>query len=108
MSRDAQTLRDIWNAAQEILEFTAGMDQVALAGDRRTRAAVLYEIVVIGEAANRLSSEFQAQHSTIPWKDIVGMRNIVAHQYDKVDSDVVWDVVNKDIPELLAWLQPLL
>lgn len=73
MSRDAQTLRDIWNAAQEILEFTSGMDQVALAGDRRTRAAVLYEIVVIGEAANRLSSEFQARHSTIPWKDVVGM-----------------------------------
>lgn len=108
MSRDTQTLRDIWNAAQEILEFTAGLDRDRLAGDRRTCAAVLYEIVVIGEAANCLSQQFQTQHPNVPWKDIIGMRNIVTHQYGKVDSDVLWDVVSQDIPELLAWLEPLL
>lgn len=108
MLRDQQSIQDIWNAAQEILNFTAGMDYEALAADRRTQAAVLYEILIIGEAANRLSPKFRSQHSSIPWKDIIGMRNILAHQYDKVDTEVVWDVVHQDIPELLSLIQSLL
>jgi uncharacterized protein with HEPN domain len=108
MLRDQQSIQDIWNAAQEILSFTSDMDYKSLETDRRTQAAVLYEIVIIGEAANRLSSEFRADHSNIPWKDIVGMRNVLAHQYDKVDSEVVWDVIHQDIPELIALIEPLL
>ncbi|MEO0988512.1 MAG: DUF86 domain-containing protein [Cyanobacteria bacterium J06639_14] len=84
MSRDQQSIRDMWNAAQEILSFTAGMDQTTLSTDRRTQAAILYNIIVLGEAANRLSEDFQAQHPEVPWKEIIGMRNILAHQYDGV------------------------
>jgi uncharacterized protein with HEPN domain len=108
MSRDHQSLQDIVNAAQEILSFTTGLDKTALAGDRRTQAAVLYEIVVIGEATKRLSTEFRSQYPTIPWRNIAGMRDIVAHQYDRVDPEVVWDVVHIEIPGLIAMLQPLL
>jgi uncharacterized protein with HEPN domain len=108
MSRDQQSVQDIWDAAQEILSFTEGMDQVALAADRRTQAAVLYDIVVMGEAANRLSDDFRSQHSTIPWKDIIGMRNILAHQYDAVSVEIVWNVIHQDIPELMAMIAPLL
>ena len=108
MLRDRQSVQDMWNAAQDILSFTAGMNKSTLAADRRTQAAVLYEIVVLGEAANRVSSEFQLSHPTLPWQDIIGMRNILAHQYDKVDADVVWDVINHDIPELIMLLQSLL
>lgn len=53
MSRDQQSVEDIWNAAQEILNFTAGMDQAALSTDRRTQAAVLYEILIIGKSTLR-------------------------------------------------------
>lgn len=59
MSRDQQSIQDMWNASQEILSFTTDMSAVDLAPDRRTQAAVLYEIVVIGEAANRLSPDFR-------------------------------------------------
>jgi uncharacterized protein with HEPN domain len=108
MLRDQQSIQDIWNAAQEILSFTAGMDYESLVSDRRTQAAVLYEILIVGEAANRLSSEFRSQHSTVPWKDIIGMRNILVHQYDQIDTEVVWDVICRDIPELINLIQPLL
>ena len=107
MSRDQQSIQDIWKAIQEILSFVAGMDYEALNADRCTQVAVLYEIIVIGEAANRLSDEFRQEHSAVPWKEIIGMRNILAHQYEKVDSEVVWDVVNHDIPELMALIKPL-
>lgn len=108
MSLDHQSIRDMWNAAQDIVNFTAGMSQDSLKSDRRTQAAILYEIIVVGEAANRLSRDFQAQHPNIPWKDIVGMRNILAHQYDEVGIDEVWDVVQRDIPELMTLIEPLL
>jgi len=55
-----------------------------------------------------MSPDFRSAYPGIPWKDIIGMRNILAHQYDKVDSAVVWDAVSQDIPELIALLQPLL
>lgn len=106
MSRDQQSIQDIWNAAQEILSFTLEMSYEELASDRRTQAAVLYEIVIMGEAANRLSPEFRSNHPEIPWKDIIGMRNILAHQYEKVDTEVVWDAVRQDIPEIIVLLQP--
>jgi uncharacterized protein with HEPN domain len=108
MSRDQQSIQDIWDAAQEILSFTADMDKAALAADSRTQAAVLYKIIVIGEATNRLSDSFREQHSEIPWKDIVGMRNILTHDYNGVNPDEVWNVLHQDIPELIAMIEPLL
>jgi uncharacterized protein with HEPN domain len=54
MSRDQQSIQDMWNATQEIISFTTGMSTVDLASDRRTQAAVLYEIVIIGEAESSI------------------------------------------------------
>ncbi|MBE9109506.1 DUF86 domain-containing protein [Nodosilinea sp. LEGE 07298] len=108
MVRDQQWITDMLLAAQEILSFAEGFDRAALERDRRTCSAVLYEIIVIGEAANRLSDAFKLRYSHIPWQSIVGMRNILAHQYDQVDVDIVWDAVSIDVPELIAILEPLL
>lgn len=84
------------------------MDFNGLEADRRTQVAILYEIIVIGEAANRLSDEFKLAHSNIPWSAIISMRNILAHQYETVDSEVVWDAASKDVPELMTLIEPLL
>jgi uncharacterized protein with HEPN domain len=108
MSRDDQCIADILEAARDALNFAEGLDLNGLEADRRTRAAILYEIVIIGEAANRLSQEFRVQNDHIPWKDIIGMRNILAHQYDQVDAEIVWDVVSFELPELITLLEPLL
>ncbi len=108
MVRDQQWVVDMLQAAREILSFAEGFDRAALGRDRRTCSAILYEIIVIGEAANRLSDEFRACHNHIPWQSIVGMRNILAHQYDQVDADIIWDAVSIDVPELIAMLKPLL
>ena len=62
----------------------------------------------MGEATKRLSSEFRAQYPEIPWKDIAGMRDILAHQYDRVNLNTLWDAIQTDVPELLALLDPLL
>jgi uncharacterized protein with HEPN domain len=59
-------------------------------------------------STKRLSAEFRDQHANIPWKAIAGMRDILAHQYDRVNLITLWDAIHTDIPELLALLHPLL
>ncbi|MBE9169157.1 DUF86 domain-containing protein [Pleurocapsales cyanobacterium LEGE 06147] len=108
MSRDKASLLDMVNAAKRVIKFTEGLDKSALATNEEKQSAILYQVVVIGEATKRLSLEFRTQHPEIPWKDIAGMRDILAHQYDRINLNTLWDVVQTDIPELLALLEPLL
>jgi uncharacterized protein with HEPN domain len=61
-----------------------------------------------GEAAKRLSPEFREAHPQISWKGMVGMRDLLAHQYDRVNIQVVWDAVQNDLPDLLIQLNALL
>ena len=62
----------------------------------------------IGEAANRVTSELQARHSHIPWRDITDMRNYLVHVYGNIDLDVLWDTVLEDLPPLIAQLEAIL
>ncbi len=62
----------------------------------------------MGEATKRLSREFRAAHPEIPWDDVAGMRDVIAHQYDRIDLDIVWQVIGRNIPELLSLIAPLL
>ena len=70
-------LTDIVEAADAIAEFVAGLDEAAFHQDAKTQSAVLQDLIVIGEAATRLSQEFRNQHPHIEWRDIVAFRNIV-------------------------------
>jgi putative transposase len=107
-SRDSASLLDIVNAVQRVLRFAEKLDKADLATNEEKQSAILYQIIVIGEATKRLSEEFRIQHPEIPWKDIAGMRDILAHQYDRVNLNTLWDAIETDIPELLALIQPLL
>ena len=70
--------------------------------------AVLYEIVVMGEAARRLSPEIRTAHPEVPWRDIIGMRSVVTHGYDQIDDDELWQVIERDLPELIRKLEAIL
>jgi uncharacterized protein with HEPN domain len=108
MSRDNASLLDIVQAGQLILQFAQGINRAQLESDLRTQSAILYQIAIMGEATKRLSREFREQHPEAPWDDIAGMRDVVAHQYDRIDLDIVWQVIQRNIPELLTILIPLL
>lgn len=73
--------------------------------DENLRLALTHLIQMIGEAARHVSEEFRARHSEIPWRQIVGMRHKVVHDYMHVDYDMVWDVATVDLPPLIRRLE---
>lgn len=62
--------------------------------------AVVYNLMVIGEAANLLTKEFRNEHPEVPWRDIVDMRNLLIHDYIKTNSSFIWDTYTNDLPIL--------
>ncbi|MGQ9850170.1 MAG: HepT-like ribonuclease domain-containing protein [Aggregatilineaceae bacterium] len=107
MLRDLTYVLDMLIAARYIQAYMAGIDRAAFEQDAMRQDAVIRRIEIIGEAAKRISAEFQAAHREIPWQQVAGMRNRLIHGYDEVSLAIVWNVVQHDIPALIAQLEPL-
>jgi uncharacterized protein with HEPN domain len=107
MWRDEAFLLDILLAAKELRQFTEGVSYERFSNDRLLQHAVIRLIEIIGEAARNISSDFKDAHREIPWPSIVGMRHRLVHEYFRVASDKVWEVVQRDVPELVALVEPL-
>jgi uncharacterized protein with HEPN domain len=108
MSRDLGYLLDILHESRMIQEFVKGIDRTAFKVDKMRQYAVIRAIELIGEASRRISQEFQDKHPEIPWHAIIGMRNRLIHEYDRVDLDVVWAALQDDVPELIGLIEPLI
>ncbi|MCT7980764.1 HepT-like ribonuclease domain-containing protein [Laspinema olomoucense] len=107
MPQDLESLIDIENAAKRILRYASGIEPPELITNDEKVSAILYQITIIGEATKRLSMEFRQHHPEIPWRNLAGMRDVIVHEYDQVDLDIVWDVIHREIPKLLVQLEPL-
>lgn len=108
MRRDEGTLLDIAKATRAVLTFTQGLRKDQFLEDFKTQSAVLYQLIVIGEAVKRLSFELRQQHPEIPWTLMAGMRDHLIHGYDVVDWDEVWRTATRDMRELLNKLEAFL
>jgi len=107
MWRDDATLLDILRAARLVLDFRGQLDRTSFLNDIKTQAAVLHELLVLGEAAKRLSPGFREKHPDVPWKSIAGMRDRLLHAYDNVDLELVWKTIDEDLPALVTRLEGL-
>lgn len=109
MSRDpALYLADILEACVRIERFCEGKTDEQVFEDEVVRDAILFNLVVIGEAAARLPPDVQARFPTVPWSRIKGMRNMVAHEYFGLDRFLVLDVARHKVPELRRAIEPAL
>lgn len=91
---------DILTAIDRILAYTAAGDRAAFLTDPKTQDAVIRNIVIIGEAVRGISEGTRKAHPEIPWSKIAGTRDRVIHSYFRVDLDIVWDIVEKELPGL--------
>ena len=105
MSRDDAVLRDLLAACLAAQEFIGSMTREQFVGDKKTRSAILHQLLVLGEATKRLSIEFRERHPRIPWREMTGMRDRVIHAYDRVDLDMVWMALKKRLPVLREFLE---
>ena len=103
--RDKKKLQD--NAIEAIEAYSVSSYDEFLA-DPKTQDAILYNLIIIGEAANQVSEEFQEQHFTIPWSSMIGTRNIIVHGYDQVKLQIVWKILQRDLEGLKSEIMKVL
>ena len=101
-------LEDMIAFGESVLFYTSELDQTGFVADRRTYDAVLRNLELIGEAATHVPEAVRDAHPEIDWRSIIGARNRIAHGYMGIDDDVVWDIVQTDVPDLLPKLRRLL
>jgi uncharacterized protein with HEPN domain len=100
MDKDLVYKEDIMGAILRIEEFVQGMTFEEFLLDAKTQSACLMQFIVIGETVNKLSEAYTSLRPVIEWQEIIATRNIIIHQYTKVDMKIVWHTIQTDVPHL--------
>jgi len=99
------------HAATDACAFAAGMSKGEFLADKRTQQAIVMSIIIIGEAATKVTdkhSAFVEKHPDVPWRSMRGMRSRIAHGYFDINLDLVWDTVQTALPDLLHRIEHIL
>lgn len=99
--------KDILNMAEAIATSLHKVSRAKFDANVEKKGYIVYLLIIIGEAASKLDEEFREAHPAIPWKSIIGMRNIAAHQYWEVNYDIVWKAAHDRVPELARYLRSI-
>ncbi len=106
--RDPAYLWDMLQAAREVETMLEDHDLAAFLADRILLRATERSVEIIGEAARRVSTPYMAAHPEIPWRTVIGQRNILAHEYGQIDYELLYKTAVEDIPALITQLRGLL
>lgn len=98
-------LNDALEYCEKVENFTKGLNYEEFASDEKTFLATIRSLEVIGEALKNIPDETRKKHPEIPWREIIGFRNTVAHVYFGINEKIVWNTVKQDIPYLKELLK---
>jgi len=107
-NRDVASVWDMAQAIRNIQAFTEDLTFNEYLNDILIISAVERQFEVLGEAARRISTEFQRAHTDIDWQRIIGLRNIISHRYDEVRQEILWAIIHSELAPLLTQLEDLL
>ncbi len=105
---DKEFVLDMFLSCQKILEYTKGLSFKDFEKDSKTVDAVIRNIEILGEAVKNISQEFRKKHTDVEWNEIARTRDKFIHFYFGIDKEVVWDIVNEDIPVLFEKLRNII
>jgi len=101
-------LNDIQRAINNINEYRANLSFDELIQDNMRIDAIIRNLEIIGEAANRIPQEIKNKYSTVEWRKIINFRNILAHEYFGVDYEILWQIITEKLPELLGDIKTII
>lgn len=101
-------IKDILDSIQSIQSYVEGFSYEEFMQDAKTRDAVVMHFIIIGEASSRMPERFRNTHHQIPWNEMRGLRNRVAHDYFGIDFEIVWDIIHGNLEGLSQQLHALL
>jgi uncharacterized protein with HEPN domain len=101
-------LRDMLEATQKVASFISGLSEKAFLADEKTQYAVVRALEVIGEAAKKIPEDVRSTYPDLPWRQIVGMRDVLVHDYFGVNAQVVWKTATLDVPAIAQSLNRIM
>ena len=105
---DKLLLEDIMEAIENINLYTTDFSQEQFLSDQKTKDAVVRNFEIIGEAANKLSEDFSKKNLSIDWKGVIGLRNVLIHDYFGIDYNIVWNIIKNFLPNLESELKNII
>lgn len=96
---------DMIEFGEKVLSYTEGMDRYSFVANARTYDATLRNLAQIGEAATHIPPTVRDAHPEVPWRKIIGARNRIIHGYLGIDDNLIWDIIQADVPALLTTLR---
>ena len=107
MNDDKLYLLQILDCMRQIQEYTRSGREAFMA-TRMAQDAVIRNFEIIGEATKRVSDTLREKHPDVPWRRLAGLRDVLIHQYNRVDLDEVWNIVERDVPDLKRKIEAIL
>ena len=100
-------LGDILEASELLDEYTRGLSYEQFCANTEKQDAVARRIEIIGEAVKRLPQELRDQYADIPWREIAGARDVLIHEYFRIDLELAWEMVRDDVPAFAARIREI-
>lgn len=108
MRSDEEFLRDILRLANELHFAIVGLTRDLFVSVDVVRSAALLKLILMGEAANYVSAELQRKYPELPWRRVIGFRNVAIHQYFNIDWNLVWNAATVDTPIVVEQVREIL
>jgi len=108
LDTDRNRILHMVQATREALHCVQGRDLEAVTADRPLQTLLVWDLMVLGEAAARVSSPLREAHPEIPWRDMIDTRNRLIHAYFRINLALVWETIKDDLPNLLPQLEAIL
>ena len=109
MTRSARILLgDILEAAELLERYTGGLTRQEFTDNIEKQDAVARRLEIIGESVKRLPEDLREQHPDVPWREITAARDVLVHEYFRIDVDLAWEMVKQDVPELATRTRSIL